>query len=154
MDRFSLIVVSDETSPVRRFEIRKSSVRRGLWVAGVATLLGIIGAVDYVRVRVENLELDNLREETTARRTQVAEFQAKLEGVDHKLSQLQEFERKIRIIANLPGSAASGGADSTSSLTAHDVHWFTCVLVVPYPPFARTLLFGLAQTAIVGCAPS
>jgi murein DD-endopeptidase MepM/ murein hydrolase activator NlpD len=84
-------------------------------VAGVATLLGIIGAVDYVRVRVENLELDNLREETTARRTQVAEFQAKLEGVDHKLSQLQEFERKIRIIANLPGSAASGGADVTAA---------------------------------------
>jgi len=115
MDRFSLIVVSDETSPVRRFEIRKSSVKRGLWAAGVATFLGIVGAVDYVRVRIENLELDGLRQETAARRAQVAEFQTKLEGVDQKLSQLQEFERKIRIIANIPGSAASGGADVTAT---------------------------------------
>jgi murein DD-endopeptidase MepM/ murein hydrolase activator NlpD len=115
MDRFSLIVVSDETSPVRRFEIRKTSVRRALWAAGVATFLGVVCAVDYVRVRIENLELDGLREETAARRAQVAEFQTKLEGVDQKLSQLQEFERKIRIIANLPGSAASGGADVTAT---------------------------------------
>ncbi len=115
MDRFSLIVVSDETSPVRRFEIRKTSVRRGLWAAGAATFLGIIGVVDYVRVRIENLELGSLRQETAARRAQVAEFQTKLEGVDQKLSQLQEFERKIRIIANLPGSAASGGADVTAA---------------------------------------
>lgn len=115
MDRFSLIVVSDETSPVRRFEIRKTSVRRGLWAVGVATLLGVVGAADYARVRIENRELDGLRQETAARRAQVADFQSKLEGVDQKLSQLQEFERKIRIIANLPGSAASGGADVTAA---------------------------------------
>jgi murein DD-endopeptidase MepM/ murein hydrolase activator NlpD len=114
MDRFSLIVVSDETSPVRRFEIRKSSVRKALWSAGVAALVGLGVAIDYVRVRIDNLELDALREETAARRTQVAEFQQKLEGVDRKLTQLQEFERKIRIIANLPGSAASGGAEVTA----------------------------------------
>lgn len=114
MDRFSLIVVSDETSPVRRFEIRKTTVRRALWAAGVAAFVGLGVAVDYVRVRIDNLELGDLREETATRRAQVAEFQQKLEGVDHKLSQLQEFERKIRIIANLPGSAASGGAEVTA----------------------------------------
>ena len=114
MDRFSLIVVSDETSPVRRFEIRKSTVRRALWGAGIAAVVGIGVAVDYVRVRLDNFELDSLRKETTERRAQVAEFQQKLEGVDRKLTQLQEFERKIRIIANLPGSAATGGAEVTA----------------------------------------
>lgn len=114
MDRFSLILVSDETSPVRRFEIRKSTVRRGLWVAGISAILGLGMAIDYVRVRFDNFELGALREENTARRTQVAEFQRKLEGVDHKLAQMQEFERKIRIIANLPGSTATGGADVTA----------------------------------------
>ena len=114
MDRFSLIVVSDETSPVRRFEIRKITVRRALWGAGIAAVVGIGVAVDYVRVRLDNYELDSLRKETTERRAQVAEFQQKLEGVDRKLTQLQEFERKIRIIANLPGSAATGGAEVTA----------------------------------------
>ena len=110
MDRFSLIVVSDETSPVRRFEIRKITVKRAVIGAGVAALVGLGVAIDYVRVRIDNSELGALRAETSARRAQVAEFQRKLEGVDVKLSQLQEFERKVRIIANLPGSAATGGA--------------------------------------------
>jgi murein DD-endopeptidase MepM/ murein hydrolase activator NlpD len=114
MDRFSLIVVSDETSPVRRFEIRKTTVRRALWGAGIAAVVGIGVAVDYVRVRLDNFELASLRKETAERRAQVAEFQQKLEGVDRKLTQLQEFERKIRIIANLPGSAATGGAEVTA----------------------------------------
>jgi murein DD-endopeptidase MepM/ murein hydrolase activator NlpD len=114
MDRFSLIVVSDETSPVRRFEIRKITVKRAVVGAGVAALIGFGVAIDYVRVRIDNSELGALREETTARRAQVADFQRKLEGVDAKLSQLQEFERKVRIIANLPGSAASGGAEVTA----------------------------------------
>jgi murein DD-endopeptidase MepM/ murein hydrolase activator NlpD len=114
MDRYSLIVVSDETAPVRRFEIPKLWVRRGVIAAGVAGLLGFGIAIDYVRVKLDNRELAGLREETEARRAQVAEFQKKLEGVDLKLSQLHEFERKIRIIANLPGSAASGGADVTA----------------------------------------
>lgn len=113
MDRFSVIIVSDETSPVRRFEILKSTLRRGVWVAGIAALIGIGVAIDYVRVRIDNHELEGLRSEASARRAQVFEFQQKMEGVDRKLAQLQEFERKIRIIANLPGSAASGGADVT-----------------------------------------
>ena len=114
MDRFSLIVVSDETSPVRRFEIRKITVKRAVIGAGVAALVGLGVAIDYVRVRIDNSELGALRAETSARRAQVAEFQRKLEGVDVKLSQLQEFERKVRIIANLPGSAATGGAEITA----------------------------------------
>jgi murein DD-endopeptidase MepM/ murein hydrolase activator NlpD len=32
-------------------------------------------------------------------------------GVEDKLARIAEFERKVRVIANLPGSAATGGAD-------------------------------------------
>ena len=114
MDKFSLIVVSDETSPVRRYEIRKDLVRRSLWAAGVSVVLLLGLLVDYVRVRIDNHELDGLRQETVERRQQVAEFQTKLETVDEHLTRLQEFERKVRIIANLPGSAAAGGAEITA----------------------------------------
>ena len=47
------------------------------------------------------------------RREQVVEFQARLETVDDRLAQLHEFERKVRIIANLPGSAGAGGTEVT-----------------------------------------
>jgi murein DD-endopeptidase MepM/ murein hydrolase activator NlpD len=114
MDKFSLIVVSDETSPVRRYEIRKDLVRNGIIGSAVAVLLLLGLVVDYVRVRIDNIELDGLRKETVERRAQVAAFQDKLEGVDQRLAKLQEFERKVRIIANLPGSAGTGGAEITA----------------------------------------
>lgn len=113
MDKYSVIVVSDETSPVRRYEIRKDFVRRGVWGSALLAVLLVGLIADYVRVRADNQELAGLRIETIERREQVAEFQARLETVDDRLAQLQEFERKVRIIANLPGSAGAGGAEVT-----------------------------------------
>lgn len=113
MDTLSLIVVSDETSPVRRFELRKRMLKRAAMGAGVFAVLLVALSVDYVRMRMDNRELESLREETRQRREQVAAFEEKLGQVDGRLSKIQEFERKLRIIANLPGSAASGGAEIT-----------------------------------------
>ncbi len=114
MDTFSLIVVTDETAPVRRFEIRKVLVRRGLWGAGIFAFLLLVLCADYVRMRMDNRELEGLRAETIERREQVAAFQDTLQFVDAQLARLQEFERKVRIIANLPGSAGTGGEEITA----------------------------------------
>ena len=114
MDNYSLIVVSDETAPVRRFELPKVWVRRSIAGAIVTAVALLILVGDYVRVRLDNRELDGLRTETVERRAQVAQFQEKLHSVDRHLSQIQEFERKIRIIANLPGSAGTGGGEVTA----------------------------------------
>jgi len=120
MDKFSLIVVSDETSPVRRYEIRKDLVRNSVIGAALAVVLLLGLMVDYVRVRIDNVELDGLREETIERREQVAGFQEKLVGVEERLAALLEFERKVRIIANLPGSAGTGGGEITAVGSAED----------------------------------
>lgn len=114
MDTFSLIVVTDETAPVRRFEFRKILVKRGLWGAGIFAFLFLVLCADYVRMRIDNRELDGLRAETIERRAQVAAFQGTLHSVDAQLARLQEFERKVRIIANLPGSAGTGGEEITA----------------------------------------
>jgi len=114
MDTLSVIVVSDETSPVRRYEVRKLLLRRAAWGAGIAAVLLLLLLVDYVRVRIDNRELDSLRAETLARREQVAKFEKKMKSVDGSLARLQEFERKVRIIANLPGSAGAGGEEVTA----------------------------------------
>jgi murein DD-endopeptidase MepM/ murein hydrolase activator NlpD len=119
MDKFSLIVVSDETQPVRRFELRKVLLKRAIAGAGVFVLALVALSVDYVRMRIDNRELDGLRTETIERRAQVAEFEKRLGSVDGNLAKLTELERKIRIIANLPGSSAAGGEDVTA--VEHDV---------------------------------
>ena len=39
MERFSLIVVADETAPIRRFDVRRVTVRRAVWGAGITALI-------------------------------------------------------------------------------------------------------------------
>ena len=86
MDTFSLIVVSDETSPVRRFEVRKDLLKRGVVLAALFAVLLVGLTVDYVRMRLDNQELEGLRAETIERRGQVAAFQEQLDEVDGKLA--------------------------------------------------------------------
>jgi murein DD-endopeptidase MepM/ murein hydrolase activator NlpD len=111
MDRYSLIVVSDGTSPIRRLDVPKRSVRRAVIGAGVAgaVLLGILA--DYVRVRLDHAELGRLRALAHEQQARIEGFEASVGALEQKLSLVAEFERKVRVIANLPGSAAAGGAD-------------------------------------------
>ena len=61
MDQYSVIVVGDETAPVRRFNVRTSTVRRVLGAVAVATAMLVAAGVDYVIVRVAHAELPGLR---------------------------------------------------------------------------------------------
>jgi murein DD-endopeptidase MepM/ murein hydrolase activator NlpD len=111
MERYSLIVVTDETKPIRRFDVPKQKFRRALQIAGVTAFVLAVGMVDYVRVRIDNAELGRLRAETTQQRERIARFDATVSEVEARLARLAEFERKVRTIANLPGQAATGGED-------------------------------------------
>jgi len=111
MDRYSIIVVAEETAPVRRFEIRKDLVRRLTWCAGGAALLLIVCLGDYIYVRIAHSELERLRVEVAEQQSQIDSFDATLDRVQSTLTSIGEFERKVRIIANLPGSAATGGEE-------------------------------------------
>jgi len=111
MDRYSIIVVAEETAPVRRFEIRKDLVRRLIWCVGMAAVLLMVCLGDYIRVRIAYSELDQLRIEVADQRVQIEDFDSTLNDVRSTLANIGEFERKVRIIANLPGSAATGGEE-------------------------------------------
>ncbi len=111
MDSYSIIVVAEETAPVRRFEIRKDLVRRLVWVAGGLALLLTACLADYIYVRIAHAELNRLRVEVAEQQGQIDAFDATLNGVRSTLANIGEFERKVRIIANLPGSAATGGEE-------------------------------------------
>ena len=109
MKRYSLILVTDETSPVRRFEVRKRVVQRAMWGAGIAAAVLLMVLVDYVRLYVERPELTALRIETSEQRAEIDSFDVQVGNVQKELERVRELERKIRTIANLPGSAATGG---------------------------------------------
>lgn len=111
MQRYSLIVVTDETKPIRRFDVARRTLVRAAQGVGLAALLLTFGLVDYVRVRMNHAELLRLRVETAEQRAKIESFDATVSAVESRLARLAEFERKVRTIANLPGQAATGGED-------------------------------------------
>jgi len=111
MDSYSIIVVAEETAPVRRFEVRKDLVRKLVWAAGGLALILTACLCDYIYVRIAHAELNRLRVEVAEQQAQIDSFDATLNGVRSTLANIGEFERKVRIIANLPGSAATGGEE-------------------------------------------
>lgn len=115
MDRYSLIVVSDGTSPIRRLDVAKRSVRRAVIAAGVVAVVMLGFLVDYVRVRMDHAELGRLRSLAQEQQARIDTFDASVGALQEKLSLVAEFERKVRVIANLPGSVAAGGAEVTEA---------------------------------------
>lgn len=113
MKDYNLMLVGDERSPVRRFHIPGRLIQRALWAAGVIALIAVVGIWDYWRLRADNAELAELRVVAAEQREQIEVFKGTLDKVQSDISRVSELERKVRIIANLPGAAAAGGEDVT-----------------------------------------
>lgn len=104
MDRLTVIVVPDETSPVRRYRVPRRLVTRGPWIAAAALLLIIVGAVDYGRLRLAAVDVARLRAETAGQHEALVALTEQIGTLEEEFDRLRDFERKVRIIADLPGA--------------------------------------------------
>jgi murein DD-endopeptidase MepM/ murein hydrolase activator NlpD len=106
MSHYTVLVIPEGTQSPRRFRVAQKALRRSVWALGIGAALLLAVCADYVRVRFDVVELDSLRAETTAQRTQLDALSTTLSGVEGRLTQLGEFEQKVRMIADLPPAVA------------------------------------------------
>jgi murein DD-endopeptidase MepM/ murein hydrolase activator NlpD len=115
-DTLTLMVVPGRTGHIRRYSLPQRWIRLGGGAVVAFALLLIVGAVDYVRVRTMLSELDGLRTETREQRSEIQAYAEHMQKISDELARVGEFDRKLRVIANLePGNAAElpgiGGID-------------------------------------------
>jgi murein DD-endopeptidase MepM/ murein hydrolase activator NlpD len=113
MEAYTLIWVRDQCSRPIQLSIPKSRVRQAATAAALVLVIGAVVVWDYWRLRADNFELAGLRVEALEQREQIALFNNRLTQVDEQIGKVTELERKVRIIANLPGTAAVGGEGVT-----------------------------------------
>jgi hypothetical protein len=131
MERYTLIFVADERSPVRRFQLPKVYAQRAVYgLIGLALLLCLV-TWDYWRKTADNRELEGLRVEAAEQREQIEQFKATLGELNSQFGRVRDLERKVRIIANLPGAAGMGGAEVTDLVQPQAVGGQTGELSVP-----------------------
>ena len=111
MESYNLIWVRDQRSRPVQISIPKRRVKHGVIAAAVVVLVALAGVWDYWRLRADNAELATLRVEALEQREKIAVFQNRIAQVDQQIAKVGELERKVRIIANLPGAAGVGGED-------------------------------------------
>jgi len=113
MKHYTLMLVGDETSPIRRLQLSAQTITRIGWGLGVAALIFMVGTWDYYRTKVDNSELAGLRVQSVEHTAEMARVRVSLDEMTNKMASVRELERKVRIIANLPGSSAVGGEEIT-----------------------------------------
>ncbi len=101
---YNLILVSDETSPVRRFRLTRRRIQQAAVGASALVFLLAVGIVDYVRLRFDAVDVDALRAQTTHHQDELGALASQVGALNSEFERLRELERKVRVIANLPGA--------------------------------------------------
>ena len=108
---YNILIFGHKTSKTRHLKIRKKTVKISFYLIGFALLSTTFFFCDYIQVKKKAFELGRLRQETQNQRSQIQFFSARIEDLEKQLSKLKEFDKKIRIIANL-----ERGQETTASM--------------------------------------
>ena len=101
LEHFSILIFGSKTSKTRHLKIRKKTFKLALYLMGFALLSATFVFCDYIQVKKKVFELSRLRQETQSQKSQIHFFSAKIEDLEKQLSNLKDFDKKIRILANL-----------------------------------------------------
>lgn len=100
-DYFNILVLGHTPFGIRRLRIQKETFKILFGLLLFLQLSITFFLCDYVQVKKKQFNLDQLRQESQIRRSQLQLFSTKIEELEKKLSKLKGFDRRIRLIANL-----------------------------------------------------
>ena len=100
-EHYNVLIFGPKTSRTRHLKVRKKTFKIALYLFAFALLSTVFFFCDYIQVKKKAFELGRLRQETETQRSQIHFFSSKIEDLEKQLSRLKDFDKKIRIIANL-----------------------------------------------------
>jgi len=103
-DYFNVLIFGQKTSRTHHLRIHKKTFKIGLYILSFGVLCTIFFLCDYIQVRKKTFELSQLRQQTQEQKSKIHFFASKIEDLEKQLSRLKDFDKRIRIIANLEKS--------------------------------------------------
>jgi murein DD-endopeptidase MepM/ murein hydrolase activator NlpD len=104
-DFYNILIFSKKASAIRRYRLPRLLAKLICFTIPVFFIFLGYFSYDYVITREKVQELNRLREETQLQRSQVRFFSEKISEVERKIAEMREFDRRLRLLANLEGSA-------------------------------------------------
>ncbi len=101
---FTLLIIPRKDGPVHTFGVPGALLGGLAAVLAVVILSSLYFAYDYIAVRRDAAELARLRAVTGNQEKQIVDLAGRLERYSARMNELSEFDRKIRIAANIEGN--------------------------------------------------
>lgn len=98
---YTLIVVPDHDSPVKRYQIQKSFLTQVAMGAMLVVGLGVGASFHYFQVARDASENRILREENLTLRTQLKSVRERIEHIGSTLDRVERFDQKLRAVTLL-----------------------------------------------------
>jgi len=93
----SVVIFDQGSLGARRFRIRK----RTLYLLGFFLFCLMFAFCDYIQIRKSILGLNQLRREEQLQNSQIKFFTSRVDGLEKQIAKLMDFNKRIRMIANL-----------------------------------------------------
>ena len=98
---FNILIFGQKASKTRNLRINKKTFKIVFYLFAFGLLATTFLFCDYIQLRKKTFELSRLRQETETQKSQIQFFSGRIEDLEKQLSKLKDFDKRIRIIANL-----------------------------------------------------
>ena len=98
---FTLLVIPEKTSQVRRFILPGWMARMGLGVAAFLLVLTAIMIFDYWYVMNQIAEFREIKTENRRLQAQVQGFKSKLNDIENTMERVKTFSTRLKVITNI-----------------------------------------------------
>ena len=109
---YAIVIVPEAHGAIRRFRLQRRTLQLGAAALAVAILVvvgsGVAVTADWLHLRGAAAEVLSLRAETRAQAEMFSALSEQIAAAELEVERLTEFERKVRIIANLTAGVAEG----------------------------------------------
>lgn len=103
-DFYNILIFHKQASAIRRYRLPRLLAKLILFLIPIFFISLGYFAFDYIIMRQQVAEFDRLCEETQLQRSKIHFFSEKIGDLEKKIAGMSEFDRRLRILANLEGS--------------------------------------------------
>ena len=118
---FHIFILGRKTSKVRRLKINNKTFKIIFYLLASVFLSTTFFFCDYIQVKKKVFELDQLRHEMHIQNSQIDFFSGQIQTLEKQLSNLKDFDKKIRIIANLEKEQENSPAAGVGGPSPSDI---------------------------------
>lgn len=98
---FNILIFGNKTSKSLNLKVPKKTLKIAFYLVTFLVTSTIFFLCDYIQLKMKTIEINRLRQENESQKSQIHFFSSKIEDLERQLSKLKDFDKRIRIIANL-----------------------------------------------------